>query len=1199
MKLIKEYVFKLLISILIIVSITEVALFTAILIRSNEVFDIAYEDIIKKSSNKSYEITVKIGEYTKNLFLRYLTDLKLISKHTLFLTGKKNSQNAINRESNIFNINNSQKEIIFAKMENLKEKDYLKSMLNEKGYFDYVSKYEEEFKNIKNSNEILNVLLSNSHKELNTIGFYCPTKTEAEDKLKINYIISMIKTIFIQRYMSKRNHIEYIRFLILNKDEIYIYPPEAYNRLNIYRFNKALTNCLDSSVDPSQHFPLCVYNYLINTIMSEENNYLSIFHETVKEEHIFSCICLKIPLIKNKPNQAIICIEIDCSKLFNTANFSNPNKFDFGLFALYKGDIFPLFYSKTVLFNDFKAIFNDTVTTKYRINNKDNEVLLSLFHYFYYNLTKLVKEQPTINVNFTEIENEFDDIYKNMKLEIEKNNIDRNYTRMNFTFKKTICQRTLLTDQYECFKDIFEMIIIPLNFSFNKLNEDFIEGEDVIDNDFKIFIFSVIASNPKSNKSKIIKIVRIKLIRTLILFIFLTIIILSVFFILINLISEYSLYPINDIFNKIKKININNFKKNNFILEEDNIIPPNKEMRDLKEVYKTMRTTYLIKQAFGIENYLDKHNKEFYNLIQEIDKTSIKEICNSYLAFFHYKNEAYNLAEKEFHSTINFIIDNENKATNGKNNEYEDKIKDAIKRSSIVSYLNEFSEFEKIEENILTIINLKIFKQRFMYLYAMTKYNLGNEVNIYSNANASQNKNKQKNENKQENYYKDAIKYFNECKNINTLLGINQIKIIYCLIMISKCFIQLKDYKYAIININEALSLFFEFSKSFKDYHSKYYNPKIMIFVENNIFHYILYVYDLICNSSDRPMASNWLTFKIFETSPFIISNIHYNICLFLQNNLERNKLKSNKIDLKIIKNNVLLKEYDKSKKYFSKIIQRIIVKNTININYRNKKTNTEKMIGDSTSFYTKSDNKTEKSGISSAFRKEISIPACKLSSSFHFKNKNKNKKITLCLSEKTLENVNGLELKDLIIKYYQKFFVSNENDQFSFIQFAHNGKKTIYLKDEQLDFFLLKLQRTKNCFELTDSFVYDSSPFMELYNIFDSIIKNYSSNDNTDNIIIMIINSDDIRFTSMNECLNAVEELNKKNTTLLLLTYDEKIRNEKINNIQSFLNGLVEGFFFQVKNYKQLKQIFINISTINYQSNFFGYDFTCLDKEL
>jgi hypothetical protein len=313
------------------------------------------------------------------------------------------------------------------------------------------------------------------------------------------------------------------------------------------------------------------------------------------------------------------------------------------------------------------------------------------------------------------------------------------------------------------------------------------------------------------------------------------------------------------------------------------------------------------------------------------------------------------------------------------------------------------------------------------------------------------------------------------------------------------------------------------------------------------------------------------------------------------------------------------LKEYEKAKKYFAKIIPRMNIKN-MNINKRSYLS--EKMLSEtnhSTSYKTKSEVKTEKSLFSSTLKKEMQTG--RVSTSFHLKNKNINKIITLCLSEKILKKVNGLELKDVIIKYFQKYFAMNENDKFSFIQFANNGKKTVYFKMEQLDYFLLKIQKTKNTFELTDSYKEEgyspnfskkqseklnignnsNLPFMELFNIFDSIIKNYPAGEEniTDNIILMFINSDDIRFTSMKECIYIVEELNKKNTSVFLLSYDEEIKKEKINNIHSFLNGLFEGYFFQIKNYQQIKQIFINISTIKYQSNFFGYDFDSLDHTL
>jgi hypothetical protein len=264
----------------------------------------------------------------------------------------------------------------------------------------------------------------------------------------------------------------------------------------------------------------------------------------------------------------------------------------------------------------------------------------------------------------------------------------------------------------------------------------------------------------------------------------LTVIVLSFFILLINILSELSLNPINKIINELKKININNDSKKFYTLKEDKIIAINKEMYQLKNIYETMRKSLIIKQVFEKESFLDQHNLEFYNLVQNIDKINIKEICNSYLGFYHFKNDAFNLSETEFNSVINFIIDQLNIATAGKNSEYEDKIKDAIKRSSTVSYINEFSKFEKIEENLLIIINLNIFKQRFMYLYAMTKFKLGSEVNninIGQNTAIAKNKSKKDNE-KRKNYFKEAIKYFNECKNINIMLGINQIKNTLCFI---------------------------------------------------------------------------------------------------------------------------------------------------------------------------------------------------------------------------------------------------------------------------------------------------------------------------------------------------------------------------------------------------------------------------------
>ena len=187
-----------------------------------------------------------------------------------------------------------------------------------------------------------------------------------------------------------------------------------------------------------------------------------------------------------------------------------------------------------------------------------------------------------------------------------------------------------------------------------------------------------------------------------------------------------------------------------------------------------------------------------------------------------------------------------------------------------------------------------------------------------------------------------------------------------------------------------------------------------------------------------------------------------------------------------------------------------------------------------------------------------------------------------------------------MFIKYFQKYFIPNENDKFSFIQFASNGKKNVFIKLETLNNFLLKLQKIKTSFKLIDSFNPNKNfQFTELYSLLDTIIKTYPHTEETDNIIMILMESKDIRFSTEFECLNIVDDLNKKNASVYFFCFEKKIKEEKVNNIQSFLNGLIEGYFFHIKNYQQLKQIFVNISSVKSQTNFFVFDYNIFDVTL
>jgi len=172
--------------------------------------------------------------------------------------------------------------------------------------------------------------------------------------------------------------------------------------------------------------------------------------------------------------------------------------------------------------------------------------------------------------------------------------------------------------------------------------------------------------------------------------------------------------------------------------------------------------------------------------------------------------------------------------------------------------------------------------------------------------------------------------------------------------------------------------------------------------------------------------------------------------------------------------------------------------------------------------------------------------------------------------------------------------------DTFGFIQFGINGLKTKVFLSQPLNQFINKFNNVQKDIILNDNDLNNKKEiFIGLYDIFETIINNYQKTEERDNIIMLFIDAKDIRLSSVIDCLNIVETLNENNTSVFFVCFNEIIEENKINNIQSFLNGLIEGHFFQIKNFRQLKEIFSNLSTNNYQSNFFNYNYSSFDHNL
>ena len=73
-------------------------------------------------------------------------------------------------------------------------------------------------------------------------------------------------------------------------------------------------------------------------------------------------------------------------------------------------------------------------------------------------------------------------------------------------------------------------------------------------------------------------------------------IVLALYLLAISLISQYSLNPIYEIRNQLQKLEITMGYNKNFILEQDKIKAPNKEIAELKEIYEFMRKIQIIKK---------------------------------------------------------------------------------------------------------------------------------------------------------------------------------------------------------------------------------------------------------------------------------------------------------------------------------------------------------------------------------------------------------------------------------------------------------------------------------------------------------------------------------------------------------------------------------------------------------------------------
>ena len=490
------------------------------------------KQIVIKNSNLSVN---KYNEVISDGLYRYLADLKSIGRHmsTFVLEGVSES-NSINKNSKFFKnyVNSLNKNIIFADFEKIASTDYLKKYINN-GKLNYVTSFENEFSSDTTHNSFEEILLNEEkHKEMNTISYYkyngninsltVSTKTSA------NYLISILKAIYIKRFITKRELMDYLHIFLIIKDEFFIYPPDSVNNTFLYLFPQyANTSCNYGSNNVDKEFPKCIYDY----IKLESNQLISFrlpFNEPfflqsyIRFNFIVINFCLTIPFIKYPDFKSHtylphICIELNFTKLLEFANVPVKEKYKIGVFARYSTSrygLLPIFYSNAKMYSLAIKVYSDSKFGRFSINENDpNQSFFSIFHFLYLDIFANESCYTHQNFSMEEIFEEYD------KISLEIVNRTKNIYLFNynlstidyFEIEKTGCSKNIYNDNVTLSKDTYLMILKPLTCKFGLLDQNFFEIQDLIVDYPVLYTFAIVSTNPKGSENLIKNIIQIKI----------------------------------------------------------------------------------------------------------------------------------------------------------------------------------------------------------------------------------------------------------------------------------------------------------------------------------------------------------------------------------------------------------------------------------------------------------------------------------------------------------------------------------------------------------------------------------------------------------------------------------------------------------------------------------------------------------------
>ena len=277
MKIVRENFFMFYLILVIGIAFIELAFGITTFIYARKLIDTIFEESSNISINKLVILTEIINNSTLKLFSKFRTDLIIAAKHLNFLRDiNPKLQYYKNFKEDKF------KNIISSNFVDIISNNIIKPFYdNTTNSINYIKSYEIAFDNLTETNLIIDNLFDpNIHKELNLIS-YLSSNNSISEKSNIvgKYLVSILKTLYVGRYVIKRKDIEYFRFLLFHEDECFIYPPDAYNNTNSYNFSKTVLN--------SDNFP---YSFFYNLSQHLKTN--NIFHIVKSDIHLILCVSI-------------------------------------------------------------------------------------------------------------------------------------------------------------------------------------------------------------------------------------------------------------------------------------------------------------------------------------------------------------------------------------------------------------------------------------------------------------------------------------------------------------------------------------------------------------------------------------------------------------------------------------------------------------------------------------------------------------------------------------------------------------------------------------------------------------------------------------------------------------------------------------------------------------------------------------------